>query len=258
MANVHLTDGLDIAELMVWAFFLFFLGLVIYLRREDRREGYPLEDEITGAVRAEGGFTERAPDKTFRLPFGHGTHTVPDPSDRDSMRINARRVSPGAGSPLEPLGNPLLAGVGPGAYARRAQRPDVNMEGHPRIVPLSGQPDFFITGRDADPRGFVVVGADRVVAGTVSDIWIDTADRLVRYIEVATPSGKSVLAPMMMASVDRKRRSIEVDALMGRQFEDAPATPLNGQITLDEEERAQAYFGGGYLYASAARQEPWL
>ncbi len=258
MAHVQLTAGLDIAELMVWAFFLFFLGLVIYLRREDRREGYPLEDDLTGRVRPEGGFTERALDKTFHLPFGHGSVTVPNPRDRDSMDLKARRVSPGAGSPLEPIGDPLAAGVGPGAYARRAQRPDVNMEGHARILPLRASPDFFVAPKDPDPRGYTVVGADRVVAGTVSDIWIDTADRLVRYLEVATPSGKSVLAPMMMASVDRKRRTVEVDALMGRQFDGAPATPLTNQITLDEEERAQAYFGGGYLYASAARQEPWL
>ena len=258
MAHVQLTPGLDIAELMVWAFFLFFIGLVFYLRREDRREGYPLEDDVTGRIEAPGGVMSTATPKAFRLPFGHGIVYQPNPRDRDSMDLRARRVSPGNGSPLEPVGDPLAAGIGPGAYARRADRPDLNMEGHARIVPLSAQPDFYVARQDADPRGFAVVGADRVVAGTVSDIWIDTADRLVRYLEVATSSGKNVLAPIMMASVDRKRRTIEVDALMGGQFAGAPAAPVNGQITLDEEERAQAYFGGGYLYASAARQEPWL
>ena len=35
MTNVHLVGGLDIAELTFFAFFLFFLGLVWYLRGED-------------------------------------------------------------------------------------------------------------------------------------------------------------------------------------------------------------------------------
>jgi photosynthetic reaction center H subunit len=256
--SYNLTAGLDIAELVVWAFFLFFIGLVIHLRREDRREGYPTEDDVTGRVGTPGGFLSMPLTKTFQLPFDHGTTIQPNPEDRDGIRGRSRRTSQWAGSPLEPLGDPLQAHIGPGAYAVRADRPDTNMEGHPRIVPLSVQPDFYIARGDADPRGWVVVGADRVVAGTVSDLWIDTADRLVRYYEVATPSGKSVLAPMFMSSVQTKRRTIEIDALLGHQFEGAPATPSNGQITLHEEDRVQAFFGGGYLYATPARAEPFL
>ena len=258
MNAVHLTQGLDIAELVLWAFFLFFLGLVVYLRREDRREGYPLEDDVTGRIHSPGGFLEMATPKTFNLPFDLGKVTVPNFRDRDSMNLRARRTGKWAGSPLVPTGDPLTAGVGPGSYALRADRPDLNMEGHPRIVPMAGHPDFFVTRRDPDPRGFAVVGADRVVAGTVADVWIDTADRVVRYIEVALPAGGSVLAPMFMATVERKRRIIEVDALLGHQFAGAPKTPADGTITLLQEELAQAYFGAGYLYATAARQEPLL
>ncbi len=32
----------DLAQLALYAFWLFFFGLVYYLRREDKREGYPL------------------------------------------------------------------------------------------------------------------------------------------------------------------------------------------------------------------------
>ena len=35
-----------------------------------------------------------------------------------------------------------------------------------------------------------------------------------------------------------------------------PVTP--GQISLYEEERVLAYFGGGYLYANRSRQEPLI
>ena len=45
-----LTPGLDVAMLVFWAFVLFFVGLIFYLRREDRREGYPLEDNVTGRL----------------------------------------------------------------------------------------------------------------------------------------------------------------------------------------------------------------
>ena len=255
--SYQLTAGLDVAELALWAFFLFFLGLVIYLRREDHREGYPLEEDVGGRVHGISLVADPTP-KFFRLPFGQGTVHQPNAADRDGIMYKGRRTAPGAGSPLEPVGDPLQAGIGPGAYAIRAERSDLNMEGHPRIVPLRVQPDFFIAPSDPDPRGYAVVGCDRVVAGTVSDIWIDTADRLVRYIEVATPSGKSVLAPMFMASVDRKRRSIEIDALCGRQFDGAPETPVSNTITLNQEERVQAFFGGGYLYATPERAEPLL
>jgi photosynthetic reaction center H subunit len=34
---------LDGAQIVLYAFWLFFFGLIYYLRREDKREGYPLE-----------------------------------------------------------------------------------------------------------------------------------------------------------------------------------------------------------------------
>jgi len=37
--------NLDGAQIALYAFWLFFAGLVYYLRREDKREGYPLETE---------------------------------------------------------------------------------------------------------------------------------------------------------------------------------------------------------------------
>ncbi len=49
MSNVILVGGLDVAELAFYMFAAFFLGLIFYLRREDRREGYPREEDLTGA-----------------------------------------------------------------------------------------------------------------------------------------------------------------------------------------------------------------
>ena len=38
----------DLAQLSLYLFWLFFAGLVIYLQRENMREGYPLESEQGG------------------------------------------------------------------------------------------------------------------------------------------------------------------------------------------------------------------
>jgi photosynthetic reaction center H subunit len=252
----NLTAGIDVALLVFYAFVLFFIALVFYLRREDRREGYPLEDEMTGRVDTFGGALHTADVKTFILPFGHGTVKAPA-WGREPVDIAARRTDRFAGAPYEPTGNPLVDGIGPAAWANRAKRPDLDMEGHPRIVPLTTAEGFGIARQDSDLSGWPVLGADGAVAGHVTDLWIDKADRLVRYIQLGAEGGP-LLAPIMMAKVNRRRRQVVIDALNADQFGGVPRLESSSQITLYEEERVQAYFGGGYLYASADRQEPIL
>jgi photosynthetic reaction center H subunit len=252
----NVSTGIDVALLVFWAFLLFFVCLIFYLRREDRREGYPLEDEATGRIDSVGGVLHTAATKSFLLPFGHGTVTAPT-KGREPVNIAAKRLDRSPGSPYTPTGNPLADGIGPAAWADRAKRPDLDMDGHPRIIPLSSAIGFGIAREDSNLAGWPVVGADGAVAGTVSNLWIDTADRLVRYIQIADAGGP-LLAPMMMAKVDRRKRRVVIDALNAAQFAGVPRLESPNQITLYEEERVQAYFGGGYLYANAARQEPFL
>lgn len=253
----QITTEFDVALLVFYAFVLFFIGLIFYLRREDRREGYPLEDDMTGRVFSEGGPLSTATPKTFRLPFGHGTVTTPTVG-RDRFDIAARKFERFPGAPMVPTGDPLVDGIGPAAFVERARRPDLDMEGHPRIVPLSAATDFFVAKGDPDLIGWPVLGADGVVAGTISDLWIDRADRLVRYLHVSLEGGRAVLTPMTMSKVNRGRRQVVCDALCAHQFANAPTVSGDGVITLYEEERIQGYFGGGYLYATPARQEPIL
>ena len=40
-----ITGYIDVAQLVLYGFWIFFAGLIIYLRREDKREGYPLESD---------------------------------------------------------------------------------------------------------------------------------------------------------------------------------------------------------------------
>ena len=49
-------------------------------------------------------------------------------------------------------------------------------------MPLSGAPDYWIAGGDPDLGGWPVIGADGAVAGTIVDLWIDKADRLVQEL----------------------------------------------------------------------------
>lgn len=257
MDTPTLFSDFDAVELCLYAFFFFFAGLVLYLRREDRREGYPLEDDVSGRLEPLGGLFFTAKPKTFLLPHGHGTRTLPN-FKRDERRIAARRSAPMDGAPIEPTGNPLLDGVGPGSWNERPNYPDLTLEGAPRIVPIRVAPDFHVSPRDTDPRGLPVLGADGVKAGAVSDLWIDRSECLIRYIEVAVDgrAGRKVLLPMTMAIVGR--RGVKVRAITAAQFADVPVTASPDRVTLLEEEKVIGYYGGGHLYATADRQEPWL
>lgn len=255
MDSPYLFGDFDAAEFCLIAFFLFFAGLVFYLRREDRREGYPLEDDVTGRKEPLGGLFFTAQPKTFILPHGHGTRTLPRADNRDTRPLAARRSAMTDGSPIEPTGNPLIDGIGPGGYADRPKYPDLTVEGTPRIVPLRIAPDFLVSSHDTDPRGLAVLGCDGLKGGEVSDIWVDRSEQLIRYLEVAV-AGRKVLLPMTMAIVSPN--AVKVRAITAAQFADVPGTASADQVTLYEEERVIAYYGGGHLYATRDRQEPWL
>lgn len=258
MYNANFFGDFDVAAFLTVAFTLFFVGLVAYLRREDRREGYPLEDDVTGRLEPSAGLFWAAAPKTFILRDGHGTLTVPT-GERDPFEVNARRTARAAGSPLEPVGDPLLAGVGPGSYAQRAKRPDILIHGQTKIAPLRVSPGFSIDRKDVSPIGMKVVGADGETAGVVSDAWIDRAEYMIRYLEVAlTGSSRKVLVPMPMAVIHKGKKTVEVAAVLAAQFANAPTLENPYQISLLEEERVCAYYGAGFLYATKSRAEPWL
>lgn len=250
----NIVGFIDVAELALYAFTLFFIGLIFWLRREDRREGYPLEDEMTGAIESAGGPMHTGTTKSFLLPFGKGTVTAPT-QGREPVKIAAERRENFGGAPYSPTGNPLTDGVGPAAYAERARWPDIDAHGNPRIVPMASDAGIMIAAASPDPRGLPVVGADGKVAGTVTDLWFDRAEHMVRYLAVDTGAG-TVLAPMAMALV--RKDHVSLDAINAADFAGAPMPAAPAEITRYEEERVVAYYGGGYLYANADRQEPWI
>ena len=46
----------DLASLSIWLFWIFFAGLIIYIQRENMREGYPLENEAGTEAPNQGPF----------------------------------------------------------------------------------------------------------------------------------------------------------------------------------------------------------
>lgn len=265
----YIVGSFDVAELAILLFILFFVGLVFYLNRESRREGYPLEDERTGAL-VQGKPLSDGDKKTFKLPHGRGTYT-PEDQPRDDINIPAKQGFAGTGAPFVPTGDPMKDGLGPAAYANRQDYPDLTMDGAPRIVPIGDSHGITIAEQDRDPVGLHVYAADKKKAGTISDVWVDQAEHIIRYLEVTTNSGKKVLAPMtvcavqdkswmggLMPIVDDQGELIDIDAINSDQFDAAPTIATPGQITRLEEDKIMAYFGGGYMYANAERAEPLL
>ncbi|MBC2668528.1 photosynthetic reaction center subunit H [Novosphingobium piscinae] len=251
----NIVGTIDAAQLAMIAFIGFFIALVFWLRREDRREGYPLEDALTGKLLSPGGPLSAAAPKTFILPFGRGKVSVPlRPGEgREPVQIAAERRENFGGAPYSPTGDVFAAGVGPGSYANRAQWADQDAHGLPRIVPMGVVPEMTVAMGSTDPRGLPVYGADGAKAGTVSDLWVDRAEAQVRYLAVDTGT-RTVLAPMPMAVV--KRNAVIVSAINAADFAGAPFPADPTQITRYEEERVIGYFGTGYLYANADRLEP--
>lgn len=254
MQSGAITGYIDVAQLVLYAFWIFFAGLLYYLHRENKREGYPLESDRARSITVQGW--PSVPDaKSYRLANGD---TVDAPRAR---RDNQPPLHDGAyrGSPLQPEASGsdlLLAGVGPGSWSDRADVADLTYEGLPKIVPLRVAAGFGVAHQDVDPRGLPVLGDDGAEGGRVVDLWVDRSEMLFRYLEVKVDGGGHVLLPMNFARVEQ--RHIRVRSILGHQFARVPQTRAPDQVTLLEEEKIMAYYGAGTLYATPDRQEPLL
>jgi len=249
------TPYVDAAQLTLYAFWAFFAVLVYYLRSEDKREGYPLVTDGPNPERLVG-FPPLPEPKTFVLRDG-STRTAP----RAEALVPVTNAVPAYkfdGAPLIPTGNALLSGVGPASWAERADTPDIDAEGHNRLVPLRVATDLSIASEDPDPRGFQAIGADGKVGGTVADVWVDRGDLLIRYYEVATSGTRTVMIPAPLVKVHADDKKVTTGSVPAALFAGAPTLANPDRITFREEDRVSAYFGGGYLLATADRSESWL
>ena len=64
---------IDVAQVTLYVFWVFFVGLILYLRKEDKREGYPMEADPANPSeknRRMVGFPDVPKPKEFRMPDG--------------------------------------------------------------------------------------------------------------------------------------------------------------------------------------------
>ncbi len=253
MVGVEFFGNVDLASVAIWLFWIFFAGLIIYLQTENQREGYPLEDDEGGSA----GFSlfPTPKPKTFKMPHGRADVVMPSAANEEAHRrhdLALARTSHTAGSPYEPTGDPMVDGVGPAAWAPRADVPELDGHGHVKIQRLSALPDFAISA-GYDPRGLPVGSADKKKAGVVSDIWVDVPEQMIRYLEVTLTDGGTRLIPMTMCKV--KSDHVKVRSLHLEHFAGIPQAKASGEITLLEEEKVTAWYAGATFYGTPARSD---
>jgi photosynthetic reaction center H subunit len=273
MPTGAITGYIDVAQVTLYVFWIFFAYLVLYLHRESKREGYPLVSERTrrtSRVSVEGYPGVPKP-KEFKLQDGR---TVMKPDFRgDAREIKMAPAAKFEGAPFVATGDPMRDGVGAASWSERAHEPDYRWNTkQPKIEPMRVATEYWIYEKDPDPRGMEVRGADGKVAGTVSDVWIDHADSIIRYLEVDVPSEtgtRKVLLPFFLSRIagddllpmilgGKANRHIAAKSVKAEHFKSAPTIKNPDQVTKLEEDKICGYFGGGHLHAMREREEPLI
>ncbi len=249
MVGVTFFGNFDLASLAIWLFWGFFAVLVYYLQTENMREGYPLETEDGKPAPNQGPFNLPMA-KTFLLPHGRGSVTVPD-GKPETRTLAMARTAVSEGFPHIPTGNPMMDGVGPASWAPRRDVPELDGHGHNKIVPMSHAEGFAVSaGRD--PRGLPVQASDLEVVGRISDMWVDAPEQLVRYLEIDLNEGGKRLVPMPMVKIWPDR--VRINSISSDLFAGVPSTKSATEVTLLEEDKISGYYAGGTLYAADKRK----
>ena len=255
METGAITQYVDVAQLVLYAFWIFFFGLVVYLTLESKREGFPMEPDGYGKRQKNKstGLLPMPKPKVFRTQY-HGDFTAPHSRDDYDAPIAGKAVNAFPGAPIEPTGDdPMLDDIGPGSYAQRIDRPDLTAEGDFKIVPMRVDESFGISSSDVDPRGLEVKAFNGMSGAICTDIWVDRSEHIIRYLELKTNSGRTVLLPMNLCVV--KKGILLVESLLSDQFDKVPGTKNSNTVTLLEEEKIMAFYGAGTLMAFPRRRE---
>ena len=200
---------MDVAQVTLYVFWIFFACLIFYLRREDKREGYPLESTGLGGGVVHG--FPRMPDpKTYLLARRPCRDAPNHKNDRPRRRGGAVALGRARRSGRPAIRCSTASGPAPRPIAR------ICLNSRWTTFPASFRcvwPKAPISNpRDPDPRGMRVIGADSEVGGIVTDVWVDRAEALIRYLEVEVTTrrcAKRVLLPLPFAKIDRPPRGGE-------------------------------------------------
>lgn len=241
-----ITQYIDVAQAAWWLFFLAFIAIVLLLRREDQREGYPKDN--LGLPPLAGPMPLPASRPMLRLD---GSRTA-QPHHDPAPPLRARAQFRFAGGPLVPQGNPLTAAVGPGTYAMRLDKPFLMLDGDPQVQPLRAAAGWQVMPDETDLRGMRVLDIRFLAVGRVEELWVDRGVKILRYLEISLDEGQGtgrVLVPIHHCDVDERERDIRVTALHQGQFNDVPRPRAPDSITAREEDMVNAYYAGGRFHS---------
>jgi photosynthetic reaction center H subunit len=252
----QISNQLDIPTLAFWVFVLFFVGLVCWIQRESKREGYPLRASPFTDELMDGFPPPPEEPRSYILNEG-GTTQAPHYFEQPPTQ--ARPMHRFDGTPFYPLGNPLLAGIGPGSWVMKRDEPAVNERGELVLQPLRLLPAWSIQKLDADPRGMAVFDWRWNEIGVVTDVWIDRDTKIILLLDVELRNGLNAgraLVPIYHTDIREKSRRVRVPSLWAHQFADVPMPARPDMITGREEERLNAYYSAGFFYRRDALTFP--
>lgn len=256
----QISEQIDLPTLAVWIFILFFVGLVFWLQVQSKREGYPLRASPFTTESMDGFPPPPEKALTYLLNEGGTTeapHYYPQPP---TTAVPVHRFD---GTAFSPVGNPLLAGIGPGSWVMKKDAPALTERGDLLLQPLTLLPEWSIEAADADPHGMIVFDRRWTEIGRVTEVWIDRGSKIVRMLEVqlhdefrAGQMPGRILVPIFQTAIKEKARTIRVAALWAHQFADVPIPARPDMITGPEEERLNAYYAAGEFYRNSPLTTP--
>ena len=92
MQTGAITGYIDVAQLVLYAFWIFFAGLIVYLHRENKREGYPLESTTGMGRTVYEGFPATPDPKSFTMSDGT-VWLAPGPNSAITPLVGTVRVT---------------------------------------------------------------------------------------------------------------------------------------------------------------------
>ena len=104
MGTGAITTSIDVAQLVLYAFWIFFFGLIVYLVRENHREGYPMDTDAGVAT----GWPIPPP-KTFKLHDGSEVHAPRPLADERMGRAQMEPLYREVDSAVGPVGNTVIS-----------------------------------------------------------------------------------------------------------------------------------------------------
>ena len=153
MESGAITQYVDVAQLVLYLFWIFFFGLVIYLTIESKREDFLLNLMVLVNGRVKRQLVcclcqqKRFLELSFTVILRHPMHGMMQPF---ASWISYKPVSWSAFGTLRIQSN--ADDIGPGSFSQRIDHPDLTAEGDFKIVPMRIEKSFKIFHLTRTPR----------------------------------------------------------------------------------------------------------